>query len=101
MLRLERPAYGDRLEAESATTELTEAAEIFWRGVLSVVRVLRGGEFVAYEMAGFGFSGSTPYVLSASATRARGTAPSLARLSKAASVTQRRSTSKKCRSFAR
>ena len=43
--------------AESATTELTEAAEIFWRVVLSVLRVLRGGECVSYEMAGFGFSG--------------------------------------------
>ena len=55
----------------------------------------------AQTLAGFALSGSMPYCLIASATLAAGTAPSLARLSSAARVTQCRSTSKKWRSFLR
>ena len=51
--------------------------------------------------AGFAFSGSIPYLAIASATLVVGRAPSSARLSKAAKVTQWRSTSKKWRSLRR
>ena len=66
------------------------------------VQIRRAEELIeAWGLATFKQEGVEADDLIASATRVAGTAPSLARLSSAANVTQRRSTSKKSRSARR